>query len=198
MLALPPAPAPAPQRQVLTATALGGAAATMLMGGMFAVWFRFRNAQPLVLAKEALIPAWLPKGVKVPMVPANILLTTMFVGCLMGQFAIYAAKRADRTNTAIGLGIMTVIGAAAINAQAVIYIRMAVSIHEGAYGPMFYAVTGTFVVLTMIAIVFAVLALFRFLGGRSSGHEMVSAAALYWYILTGIYCALWFVVYVTK
>jgi heme/copper-type cytochrome/quinol oxidase subunit 3 len=198
MLALPPAPAPAPRRQVLTATAVGGAAATMMMGGMLAVWFRFRNAQPLVDAIDAKIPAWLPKGVKVPMVPANILLTTMFVGCLMGQFAVYSAKRADRTNTSIGLGLLILMGAAVVNAQAVIYTRMEVSIYEGAYGPMFYAVTGTFVVLTIVSMVFAVLALFRFLGGRSTGHEMVSAANLYWYILTGIYCALWFVVYVTK
>jgi heme/copper-type cytochrome/quinol oxidase subunit 3 len=198
MLALPPAPAPAPRRQVLTATALGGAAAAMLMGGMLAVWFRFRNAQQLVPAQDDFVPDWLPKGVKVPMVPANTLLVTMFVGCLMGQFAVYSAKRADRTNTTIGLGVLAVIGAAVINAQAVIYARMEVSIYEGAYGPMFYAVTGTFVVLTIIAVTFAVLAIFRYLSGRSTGHEMVSAATLYWYILTGIFCALWFVVYVTK
>jgi hypothetical protein len=39
---------------------------------------------------------------------------------------------------------------------------------------------------------------FRFLGGRTGDHELVSANALYWYFVTAAFAAVWFVVYVTK
>ena len=42
MLTLPPAPQPAPKRQVFVGTALVSAAATMLVGGMLAIWAQFR------------------------------------------------------------------------------------------------------------------------------------------------------------
>ena len=39
---------------------------------------------------------------------------------------------------------------------------------------------------------------FRYLGGRVTDREVVAAHALYWYVLTTAFCAVWFVVYVTK
>jgi heme/copper-type cytochrome/quinol oxidase subunit 3 len=198
MLALPPAPAPAPRRQVLTGTVVAGAAAAMLMGGMLAIWFRFRAAAPLIEGSEGQIAGWIPKNVKVPMVPVNTMLFTMVMACLMGQYAVYSAKRGDRSNTGIGLGIALLMGVAVVNVQAVIYAQMKVGIRKGTYEAMFYAVTGTFIVFVIIGIVLTALTIFRYLGGRSADRELVSASALVWYILTGIFIALWFVVYVTK
>ena len=45
---------------------------------------------------------------------------------------------------------------------------------------------------------FTVVCLFRYLGGRSTDREIVSAHALYWYVLAAVFTALWFVVFVTK
>jgi hypothetical protein len=36
------------------------------------------------------------------------------------------------------------------------------------------------------------------MGGRTTDREIVSAHALYWYFLSTMFLALWFVVYVTK
>ena len=43
MLALPPAPAPAQRRQLFVGTALACSAGATLVGGMLALWLRFRK-----------------------------------------------------------------------------------------------------------------------------------------------------------
>ena len=51
---------------------------------------------------------------------------------------------------------------------------------------------------TLLVLVFTVVAAFRYLGGRTSEREIISAHAMYWYFLSAMYVVLWFVVYVTK
>ena len=67
-----------------------------------------------------------------------------------------------------------------------------------AYNTMFYAITGSFLLLLIIGIAFSVITAFRYMGGRTTDREIVSAHALYWYFLSALFFALWFVVYVTK
>jgi heme/copper-type cytochrome/quinol oxidase subunit 3 len=98
--------------------------------------------------------------------------------------AVYAARREARSHTALALTLVGVIGVAIINAQAFIYTRMELPVQgpdATAFNTMFYALTGTFVVL-----------------GRTADREILSAHALYWYFLSAVFFALWFVVYVTK
>ena len=52
--------------------------------------------------------------------------------------------------------------------------------------------------LLIIGIGFSAITAFRYMGGRTSDREIVSAHALYWYFLGVVFFALWFVVYVTK
>ena len=198
MLALPPAPAPAPRRQVLAGTAVAGAAAAMLVGGQLAVWWRFREASPLREGADGLVKDWQPENVKIPEVPSNIMLITLVVLCLMAQFALYSAKRRDRGNTILGLGLVALLGLATLNAQAFVYSQMELPVADGAYSSLFYAITGTFVVLLLAALVFTVVTTFRYLAGRTAEIEIVSSLTLFWYILTGIFIAVWFVIYVTK
>jgi heme/copper-type cytochrome/quinol oxidase subunit 3 len=199
MIALPPAPVPAPRRQLLIGTSAVGAAITMLFGGMLAVWWRFRENSPLRAgAGEKLIKDWMPKGVKIPMVPVNVLFFTLIMACLMAQYAVYAAKRADRSNVTLGLGLTMLTGLAALNAQAYIWGQMKIGIRDGRFETMFYAVTGSFFVLMIVGLVFTVVAAFRHFGGRTADHEVITSHALFWYILTAIFTAVWFVVYVTK
>jgi hypothetical protein len=46
--------------------------------------------------------------------------------------------------------------------------------------------------------VFSFVAAFRYLGGRTSDREIVTAHAIYWYFIAAAFAMLWFVVYVTK
>lgn len=193
MLALPPAPAPAARRQLFVGTAVACAGGATLFGGMLALWLRFRDG-----AQKA--GRWVPKGIKIPEVPSNIMLLSFIGICIFAQWGVYAARRDDKQHAAMALGLTGLLGLAVINAQASVYaqIKLPIRSKDGAYGVMFYAVTGTFVALLIIGVVFSIVAAFRFLGGRSSDHEIVSAHALYWYFLAAAFCMLWFVVYVTK
>lgn len=199
MLALPPTPQPAPRRQLFVGTALASAAGTMLLGGMLAVWLQFRADAPYrESARRGLIKDWMPEKIVVPEVAANMMLIAFFVVCIMAQWAVWSAKRGDRTHTAMALGMSALIGLAALNSQVFIWTQMGVIARDGAFHSMFYALTGTFMALLVAGIVYTAVAAFRYLGRGTSDVQIVSAHALYWYFLTAAFSALWFVVYVQK
>jgi heme/copper-type cytochrome/quinol oxidase subunit 3 len=190
--ALPAAPAPPPRRQVLVGTALGGVASIMLVGGMLAIW---------VLQRQRTIDAgetWVPKGIVIPEVPANVMLVGVWGLCVFAQWACWSARRADRPHTALALSITGVMGIAIINAQAYVYSQLDLPIAGSGYAGMFYAITGTMIALFTIGLVFTGVAAFRFLGGRTQDQEIVAANAMYWYVLAAAFSAVWLLVYVTK
>jgi heme/copper-type cytochrome/quinol oxidase subunit 3 len=193
MQALPAAPAPPPRRQVLVGTALASVATITLIGGMLAVWWVQRER---ALASEE--GTWLPSGVTIPEVPANTMLIGLCGLLVFAHWAMYAARRHERVNTALALGLVAFVALAVINAQAYVWNQIDLPIADGGYPGMFYAVTGTMTALFVAGLVFTAVVAFRVLGGRSRDQELVAANTLYWYVLTGAFSAVWFVVYVTK
>ncbi len=195
MLALPPSPAPAPRRQLFVGTSLAAASGAMLVGGMLAMWLRFRN--------EAIAATghWVPEKITIPGVASNMMLLS-FVGiCVFGQWAVYAARRDDKQHVGVALGLTALLGLAFVNAQVAVYVQMALPINDttgSAYGVMFYAVTGTMMALIIVGMVFSLVTAFRYLGGRTNDREIVTAHAIYWYFIAVAFSMLWFVVYVTK
>jgi len=199
MLALPPASQPAPRRQTFVGTAVAGAAGLMLIGGMLATWLRFRADAPVRESmKRGFIKDWMPAKIVVPEVAANMILLGLFVICIMAQWAVYSAKRNDRTHTGLALGVTALLALASINAQIFIWTQMGVGARDGAFHSMFYAATGTMTALLLSGLVYTAVSAFRYLGGRTKEVELVSAHALYWYFLTAAFSALWFVIYVQK
>ena len=163
---------------------------------MLALWMQFRTD-----ALAATGGRWVPKGINVPLVPANTILLAFVPVCIFAHWAVYAARRDARSHTALALGLVGVIGLAIVNAQAFIYARMKLPINPKgatAYNTMFYAITGTYLLLLILGIGFSAVTAFRYMGGRTTDREIVSAHALYWYFLGALFFALWFVVYVTK
>jgi len=134
----------------------------------------------------------------VPEVAANMILIGLFVICIMAQWAVYSAKRNDRTHTGLALGVTALLALASINAQIFIWTQMGVGARDGAFHSMFYAATGTMTALLLSGLVYTAVSAFRYLGGRTKEVELVSAHALYWYFLTAAFSALWFVIYVQK
>lgn len=193
MIALPSAPAPAPRRQVFVGTAVVCAAGTALMGAMLALYLRFRD-----VAINTGDGHWVPQGVKIPITPPNIMLLTFIPLCVFAQWAVYSAKRGDSSHTGLALGLTGLMGLAFINAQAYIYTQVNLPAAGGTFNAMFYAITGVMTILAVIGVVFSAVTAFRFLGGRTSDREIVSAHAMYWYFLSVVFTMLWFVVYVTK
>jgi heme/copper-type cytochrome/quinol oxidase subunit 3 len=192
MHALPPAPAPPPRRQVLIGTAVASMGVLTLIGGLLAVYIRLR--EDARVAGES----WVPEGVTIPEVPSNVMLISFFAIVLFAQWAVYAARHRDRVHIGLSLGLVGLVGLAIINAQAYVYNRMALPAADSTYASLFYAVTGTMTALVVVGLVFTAVTAFRLLGGRESDQEIVAAHALYWYVLTAAFCALWLIVYVSK
>jgi cytochrome c oxidase subunit 3 len=190
-LALPPTAPPAPRRQLFIGTALACVAATMLIGGMLAIW---------VLLRERVVDdgGRFPVEYIIPEVASNVMLMTVWALCLFAQWAVYAGARGDRAHTALALGLTGLLALAFINAQAFVYVDMGVEINETYYGALFYGITGAMLALVVAGLVYSTVAAFRALGGRLGETEVLSAHALYWYFIAIAYSAVWFVVYVTK
>ncbi len=194
MLALPPAPAA--RRQLFVGTALVCVAGATLIGGMLAMWIRFRDN-----ARNLPDGTWLPKDISVPGVASNIMLLSFVGVAVFAQWAVYSARRDDKQHVGIALALTGVIGLAIVNAQAAVYAQMQVPIRgedDNGYGVMFYAVTGTFLIFLVAGIVFSLVTAFRYLGGRTTEREIVTAHAIYWYFVAAAFAMLWFVVYITK
>ncbi len=168
MLALPPASQPAARRQVFVGTAVAGAAGFMLIGGMMATWLKFRADAPVRESlKRGFIKDWMPDKIVVPEIAANMMLLGLFVICIMAQWAVYSAKRNDRTHTGLALGVTALLALASINAQIAIWTQMGVGANDGAFHSMFYAATGTMTALILSGFVYTAVAAFRYLGGRT-------------------------------
>lgn len=198
-LALAPAPSPAPRRQLLVAVGVASAGAATLIGAMLAMWLRFRADAPLRESESrGLIRDWLPANIAIPEVASNVMFITFFAVCVMAQWAVYAAKRNDSGHRSTALGISFGLGLAVFNAQIAVWLQMGIGVADGVYQNMFYAITGTMLALVVSGMVFSAVAWFRSIGGRLDGTRVVSAHALYWYVLTAVFTAVWFVVYVQK
>lgn len=192
MQALPAAPASAPQRQMLVGISLAGVAMIMMAGSMLGVWLlqRTRSIDDT--------GSWVPDGVTIPEVPTNVMLIAFIGICVFAQWAVYSAKRADHGHAAFALACTAFLAVLVINAQAFVYHEMGLGIGDGTYQTMFYAITGLFVLLMIIGVVFSVVTAFRYIGGRVHDHEIVAAHAIYWYTTAVVFAAVWLVVYVTK
>lgn len=199
-LALPSGPQPTAKRQAFIATAVASAGLVALIGGMLGMWLKFRAAAPTRTSSDGLytIKDWLPEAIKIPEVAANTMLVGLIAGCVMAQWAVYSAKRADARHRSAALGVCLVLEVATLNAQLAVYNQMGIGVADGTYQSMFFAITGVIVLVLASAIGFTSVALFRSLGGRNDDNSVVSAHALYWYVLTAAFTAVWFVVYVQK
>lgn len=191
MQALEAGPEAAPRRQVLVGTVLACGAMVMLTGGMLAVWSEQRTN---FVERDG---NWLPSGTVIPEVAANVALIGFIAVCSFAQWAVWAVKRQDRAHAAFAFATTLLTAIMIINAQAFIFADIGLGIGDGAYATMFYSVTGMFTLLMIIGVIFTSVAAFRSIGGRSD-NEIVAAQAIYWYTMSAIYAAIWFVVYITK
>jgi heme/copper-type cytochrome/quinol oxidase subunit 3 len=175
-------------------TALASAAMAMLFAGMLAVWVTLRDAAGGTTA------TWLPKGVAFPGVATNIMLITMLGAVVLAQWALYAMARDNRRDTAVAVALLVIFGLAVFNAQVYVYQQSHVVMAGSKFAPLFYGITGAFLVALLAGMVMAFIVVFRSLGGRYSArrHDGVSSLALYWYVLTAVFCGIWYVVYVVK
>jgi heme/copper-type cytochrome/quinol oxidase subunit 3 len=185
---------------VLVASALVAAGAAALLGGMLAMWLQFRANAPTRVASDgvSLIKDWLKKDVAIPEVASNTMMFTFVIGCVMAQWAVYSARRGDKSHTTLALAVTLFTGLAILNAQVALWMQVDIVLRNDAYETMFYTVTGTMFAIVASAMVYSLVAMFRVLAGRAGDHDVLKGHALYWYAVSGMFAAMWFVVYVQK
>ncbi len=185
---------------VLVASALAAAGAAALMGGMLAMWLQFRANAPTRVASDgvSLIKDWLKKDVAIPEVASNTMMFTFVIACVMAQWAVYSARRGDKSHTTLALAVTLFTGLAILNAQVALWMQIDIVLRNDAYETMFYTVTGTMFAIVASAMGYSLVAMFRVLAGRTGDHDVLAGHALYWYAVSGMFAAMWFVIYVQK
>jgi len=200
MLALPVAAAPERKHSLLVGTAFGVAAGAAAFGGLLGTYLVERQ-QVLDALQAADKPvSFLPRGVVMPGIPANIMLVVMVFASVMAQWAVYAMRQGERRHTAFAIVLTVLFGAGALNLQVAVYRALDVGVGSSQFATLFYGVTGAFLIALLIGLVFALITAFRSLGGRYAATDTdgVAAFALYWHFLAVAYVAVWFIVYVNK
>ncbi len=198
-----PALAAGPARRtstVFVATAFVAAGVAALMGGMLAIWLQFRANAPTRVASDgvSLIKDWLKKDVAIPEVAATTMMFTFVIACVMAQWAVYSARRGDKSHTTLALAVTLFTALAIMNAQVALWMQIDIVLRNDAYETMFYTVTGTMFAVVASAMVYSLVAMFRVLAGRTGDHDVLAGHALYWYAVSGMFATMWFIVYVQK
>jgi cytochrome c oxidase subunit 3 len=194
MIALTAAPAPARPRTLLVGAALACAAGAMMFGSMLAVYLTVRDEHGGSTAK------WLPRGVQVPGIQANLMLVGMVFISVLVQWARWSAVREDRSHTYLALGATTLLAVGVLNAQVYIWHQMKLGVDKGPYQSLFYSITGTFFASLVVGLLVLLVVSFRAFGGRMGQRhaESMTLVALYWHFLAAAFAAIWLVVYVVK
>jgi heme/copper-type cytochrome/quinol oxidase subunit 3 len=188
------APAPARPRVLVTATTLASAAVFMTFLGMIGLYLHIRSA---TIAEEG---QWLPRGVEMPLTPANMAMITLVMSVVIVQWAVYAIGNDDRRSTYIALGLAVVLGAAYINEIAFYYTQMGDLTVRDPVGLLIFGITGAHLVMAGVAMVFVALMAFRTLGGQYSARdrEGIVAVSLFWYVMVAVYAVIWYAIFITK
>jgi heme/copper-type cytochrome/quinol oxidase subunit 3 len=93
-----------------------------------------------------------------------------------------------------------VFGASVIVETAYLYQQLALPATGTPMATLLYATTGAHLGMLVLGMFFVAVMGFQALGGQLTGRdaEGMSAAALYWYVVIAVYCAVWYGIYITK
>jgi heme/copper-type cytochrome/quinol oxidase subunit 3 len=189
----PPPPVARP-RVLLVGTIFAGAASMMLIVGLVGIYL---DERALGRAHGG---TWLPQGVHIPLTQPNMMLFTLLMSSLTIQWAVSAIKNDDRRHTYLAIGVSLLLAFAFLNQTAYLYSIMGLNIVANKQSVLIDTVTGTQLVMMVIAMVFVALMAFRALAGQftSRQHDGITAAALYWHTTVAAYALIWYAIYVTK
>jgi cytochrome c oxidase subunit 3 len=159
----------------------------MLFGSFFTVYFFVR------VVNDA--PEWPPEGFHLPVYVAGVNTIILLTSSFTMHWALQAIKRGNRAGLQAGLVLTLALGLVFLLTQAREYSRIGFSPSDGAFGSVFYGLTGlhgahVFVGLTLLT--FATIRAFR---GHFTPKEHwgVEIPGIYWHFVD----VMWIVVYTT-
>ncbi len=159
----------------------------MLFGSFFTIYFFVR------VVNNA--PEWPPEGFHLPVYVAGVNTIILLTSSFTMHWALQAIKRGNRAGLKAGLVLTLALGLVFLLTQAREYSRIGFSPSDGAFGSVFYGLTGlhgahVFVGLTILT--FATIRAFR---GHftAEDHRGVEISGIYWHFVD----VMWIVVYTT-
>jgi len=158
----------------------------MLFGSFFTAYFFVRvvNAYP-----------WPPHGFELPRYVAGINTAILVTSSFTMHWALQSIKRGNRAGLKAGLVLTFLMGLTFLLTQATEYARIGFAPHSGAFGTVFYCLTGlhgahVFVGLTLLGV-----ATTRAFRGHYSAqaHHGVEIPGIYWHFVD----VMWIIVFTT-
>ena len=181
-------------RTILVGTGFSIAATVMYFAGLFGVYFQQR-AQFRSAGQE-----WIPSGARIELTPPGMIMWTLLIGCAVVQWAVYSIARDDRPHALLAIGTTLTFGAMILVQSGWQFVQMGLVADESRAATLIYTLSISFMVMTIVGMIFVALMGFRALAGQysSSQTDGIVAAAMWWYAMTGIYFVLWIGVFIAK
>jgi len=168
----------------------------MFFAGLFGVYFNVRSSTPV----------WPPEGIDfIEPFPLTAVGTVLLVlSSFTIQWAIWRIRKGDRTGLVRGLAVTLLLGGVFLGIQMYEYYHFVTAynfgIDSGAYGTLFYTLTGFHGAHVFGGIVGISVILLRALQGQFSArhHIAVEAVSAYWHFVDVVWIALFVTIYLLK
>jgi cytochrome c oxidase subunit 3 len=164
----------------------------MLFGAFFASYFFLR-----IVSNEG---PWPPEGFELPVAVAGVNTAILVSSSFTIHWALEGVRRGNRRAMQMGLALTFLLGATFLFIQINEYIHIGFSGRDGAFGSIFYGLTGlhgahVFVGLTLLA--FANIRAWRgHFGPAAKDHLGVELPGIYWHFVDVMWIIVFTVVYI--
>ena len=183
-------PPVAHQSSRVTAVVLGMllfiASEVMLFGSFFTAYFFVRvvNGYP-----------WPPEGFELPRYVAGVNTLILVTSSFTVHWALQSVKRGNRAGLQAGLLLTFLMGLVFLLTQAREYSRVGFAPHDGAFGTIFYCLTGLHGAHVFVGLSILLFMTIRAFRGHFSpeNHHGVEIGGIYWHFVD----VMWIVVYST-
>ncbi len=181
-------------RDVLVGTGFAVAASIMYFAGLFGVYLSERSD-----ARAAGLD-WIPAGAVIELTPPGMIMWTLIISVAVMQWAVYSIARDDRPHALLAIGATVALGAMVVVQYGWQYVQMGLVADESTAAVLIYALSGSHLVMVIVAMIFVALTGFRALAGQYSSAQTdgIVAASLFWYAVVFVYFFLWIGVFIAK
>jgi cytochrome c oxidase subunit 3 len=161
----------------------------MLFGAFFASYFFLR-----VVANDG---AWPPEGFELPVAVAGVNTAILISSSFTIHWALESIRRNNRRGLLFGLGATWLLGATFLFIQLNEYVHIGFSARDGAFGTIFYGLTGlhgAHVFVGLLLLSFANIRAWRgHYGPKAKDHLGVEVPGIYWHFVD----VMWIIVFTT-
>lgn len=183
-------------RNVLVGTGFAVAASIMYFAGLFGVYLHERAE-----VRQAGID-WIPSSARIELTPPGMIMWTLLISVAVMQWAVYSVARDDRPHSLMAIGATLAMGAMVLVQYGWQFVQMGLVADEGptTASVLIYTLSGSHLVMVIVAMVFVALMGFRAAAGQFSSRQTdaIVAASMFWYATVFVYFFLWIGVFIAK